>query len=333
MPSPAETKIVLCIWHKFDQWRFPDWLADAIRHRYPEMTVVHLPDYSRLDEEIKEADIFCGFSLRPEQVAAARRLKWIHCLAAGVNQLMRDDLRRSPVVITNSRHVHAVAMAEHTLGLILALARRLPSAARYQAEKHWAQQDIWNEQPHPMEINGRALVIVGYGAIGQELAKRARACGMRVVGVKRDPTRGGEHADRVVAAAELPAALAEADFVVLAVPLTPEAEHAFGPAHFGAMKKTAYFINVGRGALVDEKALVAALQERIIAGAAIDVAETEPLPPESPLWSAPNLFITPHLAGVSERLWHRHAALLLDNLERYFAGRELLNVVDKERGY
>jgi len=110
-------------------------------------------------------------------------------------------------------------------------------------------------------------------------------------------------------------------------------EHAFGPEHFAAMKKTAYFINVGRGALVDEKALVAALEERSIAGAAIDVAETEPLAADSPLWSAPNLFITPHLAGVSERLWHRHAALLLDNLERYFAGKELLNVVDKERGY
>ncbi len=333
MPSPAETKIVLCIWHKFDQWRFPDWLAVAIRQRYAEMKVVHLPDYKGLDEEIKEADIFCGFSLKSEQVATARRLKWIHCLAAGVNQLMRDDLRHHPVVITNSRHVHAAAMAEHTLGLILALARRLPSAMRYQAEKHWAQQDIWDEQPHPMEINGRTLVIIGYGAIGQELGKRARACGMRVVGVKRDPTRGGEHADRVVATAELPAALAEADFVALAVPLTPQTEHGFGAEHFSAMKKTAYFINIGRGALVDEKALLAALQGRIVAGAAIDVAETEPLPPESPLWAAPNLFITPHLAGVSERLWHRHAALLLDNLERYFAGRELLNVVDKARGY
>lgn len=333
MPSPADTKIVLCIWHKFDQWRFPDWLAQALRKRYPAMQVAHLPDYARLDEEIKDADIFCGFSLRPEQLASAHRLKWIHCLAAGVNQLMRDDVRRHPVVITNARHVHAVTMAEHTLGLILALARRFPSALRYQAEKHWAQQEVWNEEPHPMEINGRTLLVVGYGAIGQELAKRARACGMRVVGVKRDPARGAEHADRIVGAEELLAALAEADFVLLAVPLLPETERFFGPEHFAAMKKTAYFLNIGRGALVDEKALVAALQEKIIAGAAIDVAETEPLPSESPLWTAPNLFITPHLAGVSERLWHRHAALLLDNLERYFAGKELLNVVDKDRGY
>ncbi|MBI4467197.1 MAG: D-2-hydroxyacid dehydrogenase [Acidobacteria bacterium] len=333
MPSPAETKIVLCIWHKFEQWRFPEWLADAIRRRYPGMKVVHLPTYDGLDEEIKDADILCGFSLRPAQFASAKRLKWIHCLAAGVNQLMRDDTRRSDVLITNSRHVHAVTMAEHTLGLILALARRFPSALRYQLQKHWAQQEVWDQQPHPLEINGRTLAIVGYGAIGQELAQRARACGMRIVGVKREPSRGTEHADRVVGPDELAAALAEADFVVLAVPQTRETEHFFGPGQFAAMRKTAYFINIGRGALVDAKALVAALEEGSIAGAAIDVAEVEPLAPESPLWEAPNLLITPHLAGVSERLWHRHAALLLENLDRYFAGRELLNVVDKERGY
>ena len=333
MPSPAETKIVLCIWHKFDQWRFPDWLADAIRHRYPELTVVHLPDYARLDEEIRDADILCGFSLRPEQLASAKRLKWLHCLAAGVNQLMRDDVRAHPVVITNSRHVHAVTMAEHTLGIILALARRLPSAVRHQLEKHWAQQEIWDETPPPMEVNGRTLVIVGYGAIGQELGKRARCLGMQVVGVKRDTRQGTEHADRVVAASELKSALAEADFVVLAAPLTSETERFFGPEQFAGMKKSAYFINVSRGALVDADALVAALQEEIIAGAAIDVAEVEPLAPDSAFWSAPNLLITPHLSAVSERLWHRHAALLLDNLERYFAGRELLNVVDKEKGY
>lgn len=333
MPSPADTKILLCIWHRFDQWRLPDWLTKAIRNRYPGLRVIHLPDYERLDEEIRDADIFCGFSLKLEQLASARRLKWIHCLAAGVNQLMRDDIRRSEVVITNSRHVHAVTMAEHTLGLILALARRLPSAFRYQQQKYWAQQEIWDEQPRPMEINGRTLVIVGYGAIGQELARRCRACGMRIVGVKRDPSRGGENADSVVGTDKLEAALGEADFVVLTPPLTPDTEHFFTTRRFAAMKKTAYFINVGRGTLVDEKALAAALQQGTIAGAAIDVAELEPLAPDSPLWEAPNLLITPHLAGVSERLWHRHAALLLDNLDRYFAGRELLNVVDKERGY
>jgi phosphoglycerate dehydrogenase-like enzyme len=156
---------------------------------------------------------------------------------------------------------------------------------------------------------------------------------MRVVGVKRDPTCGAEHADAVVGIEQMSAALAEADFVVLATPALPETERFFAAAQFAAMKKTAYFINIGRGVLVDNATLVAALREGRIGGASIDVAEVEPLPPDDPLWDAPNLFITPHLSAVSERLWHRHAALLFENLERYFAGRELLNVVDKQRGY
>src|SRR3972149_5545141 len=203
MPNPAETKLVACIRHHFDQWRFPDWLTAAIRRRYPEMKVVHLPDYTGLDEEIRDADIYVGWSLKPEQIASAGKLKWIHATAAGVDQLMREDIRRSPVIVTNSSGVMPVPMAEHTLGLILALARRLPSAVRYQQQKHWAQQDIWDEKPQPMEINGRTLVIVGFGAIGRELARRARACEMRVVGVKRDPSRGGEDAHRAVGAGGL----------------------------------------------------------------------------------------------------------------------------------
>ncbi len=320
------------MWYHFDLWCFPEWLAQTIRQHYPEMKVVHLPDYKGLEAELPDTDIFVGWSLRPEQFALAKKLKWIHATAAGVNQLMYEGVRRSSVVVTNSRGVMTIPMAEHTLGLILALARRIPSAVRHQAQKHWAQQDIWNEQP-PTEINGRTLLVVGYGAIGQELGRRARALGMRVVGVKRDPSRGTEHADAVVGSSRLREVLGEADFVVLATPVTPETEHAFGQREFETMKESAHFINVGRGTLVETGALIEALQKKKIAGAAIDVAEQEPLPPESPLWSAPNLLITPHLSAASERLWHRHAALLLDNLNRYFKGQELRNVVDKQRGY
>lgn len=333
MPEPAQTKLVACVWYHFDLWCFPEWLAQAIRQRYPEMKVVHLPDYKGLEAELPDTDIFVGWSLRPEQFALAKKLKWIHATAAGVNQLMYEGVRRSSVVVTNSRGVMTIPMAEHTLGLILALARRIPSAVQHQAQKHWAQQDIWNEQPPPTEINGRTLLVVGYGAIGQELGRRARALGMRVVGVKRDPSSGTEHADAVVGSDRLREVLGEADFVVLATPVTPETEHAFGQQEFEAMKESAHFINVGRGTLVETGALIKALQKKKIAGAAIDVAEQEPLPPESPLWSAPNLLITPHLSAASERLWHRHAALLLDNLNRYFKGQELRNVVDKQRGY
>ena len=333
MPRPQDTKLVACIHHPFDQWRFPAWLAEEIRRRYPGITVVHLEDTSHLADEIADADIFAGWRLKPEQFARAAKLQWIHATAAGVDQLMYDEVRRSPVVITNSSSVLTLPMAEHTLGLVLALARRIPSAVRYQEKRHWAQQEIWDETPHPRELSGSTLVVVGYGAIGREVGRRVHALGMKVIGVKRDPTRGGEHADRVVAVENLEQVLGEGDFVVLATPVTPATQRLFGQKQFAAMKPSAYFINIARGILVDTDALVAALEGRVIAGAAIDVAEREPLVPESPLWTAPNLLITPHLAAVSEPLWKRHAALLFENLDRWFAGRELLNRVDKERGY
>ncbi len=332
-PKPADTKLVICIVFPFTQWHPPDWLLDAVRQRYPEMRIVHLTSYDRLSEEIRDADIFIGWSLRPEQLAAAQKLKWIHVTAAGVGQYMYPELRQSSVILTNARGVHAIPMAEHTLGMMVALARRFHSAFRHQQQRHWGQQAIWDETPHPTELNGRTLLIVGYGAIGQALAQRARCFGMRIFAVKRDPTRGTDHADQVFPVERLNEALAEADYVVLAVPETPDSNRMFGRAQFGAMKRTACFLNIARGKLVDPDALLEALQQRRIAGAALDVTDPEPLPPEHPLWTLDNVIITPHLSAVSERLWHRQAALLLDNLDRFFSGRELLNVVDKQRGY
>ncbi|MBI2956210.1 MAG: D-2-hydroxyacid dehydrogenase [Acidobacteria bacterium] len=333
MPKPEETKLVACVRHPFDQWRFPARLVEEIRRRYPGITVVHLEETTHLADEIAAADIFVGWNLKPEQFARAARLQWIHATAAGVEQLMREEIRRSPVVITNASSVLTLPMAEHTLALMLALARRIPSAVRYQEKRHWAQQEIWDESPHPRELSGSTLVVVGYGAVGRELGRRVRALAMKVIGVKRDPSRGADYADRVVAPERLEQALGEGDFVVLATPVTPATERLFGQRQFAAMKPSAYFINIARGVLVDTDALVAALRERVIAGAAVDVAEREPLAPESPLWTAPNLLLTPHLAAASEPLWQRQAALLFENLDRWFAGRPLLNQVDKDRGY
>ena len=333
MPDPKNTKVVACVKHYFDYWDFPAWLAEALRERYPGLNVVHLPGYSRLGEEITDADIFLGFSLRPEQFAGAKKLQWIHSTAAAVDQFMRDDIRNSPVVITNSRGVMTPPMAEHTLGMILALARRFPSSMQYQMKKQWAQTEIWNEDPQPMMVHGRTLLIVGYGAIGQLLAVPATALGMRIIGVKRDPTKGAEHADEIFTTDRLLDALPQADFVVLATPVTPETEGAFGREQFAAMKETAFFLNVGRGTLVDTPALIKALEQKQIAGAALDVAEKEPLPPEHPLWSAPNLLITPHLSAASDQLWLRQKDLLFENMDRWFSGQPLINVVDKERGY
>jgi phosphoglycerate dehydrogenase-like enzyme len=297
------------------------------------MKVVHLPTYDHLAGEVADTDIFVGWSLRPEQFKLAKKLKWIHSTAAGVGQLMYPELRQSGVTVTNASGIHTVAMAEHVLGYLVALARRFPDALRYQRQRKWAQQEIWDAQLRPRELHGQVLLIVGFGAIGHELARRVRPLGMQIWAVTRSGKGDSNLADRILPASRLDEVLHEADYVVLAAPETPETYHLIGQKQLQQMKPTAFLINVARGSLIDEAALVETLERRAIAGAALDVAEQEPLPPEHALWSLDNVLITPHISAVSEYLWDRQTELLLDNLDRWFSGGELRNRVDLKRGY
>jgi phosphoglycerate dehydrogenase-like enzyme len=246
---------------------------------------------------------------------------------------MYPELRASSVVVTNASGVHAVPMAEHILGLLIALARRFPAAVRYQSERRWAQQEIWDHPLRPRELAGQTLLVVGFGAIGRELARRAKPLGMKIWAVTRSGEGDASLAERILPASRLDEALAEADFVVLAAPETPETHHLIGARQLQAMKPTSYLVNVARGSLVDEAALAKALGCGSIAGAALDVTEQEPLPAESPLWRMENVLLTPHISAASELLWDRQTELLLENLERWFSGRELRNLVDFKRGY
>jgi phosphoglycerate dehydrogenase-like enzyme len=331
--KPAQTKLAICTWHQFSEWRAPAALAEPIRKRWPRMKVVYLPDYAGLDAQLPDTDIFVGWSLRPEQVRAARKLKWIHSTAAGVNQLMFPELRESHIVVTNASGVHAITMAEHTLGMLIAMARHFPEMVRHQLRTHWSQQDLWDAPLRPHELHGQVLLLIGFGAIGRELARRVKPLGMKVWAVTRSGKGDRKLAECILPAKRLDEALPKADFVVLAAPETPETLQMFGAKQLAAMKRTAFFVNVARGTLVDEAALIEALHSKKIAGAALDVTQTEPLPSESPLWALENVFLTPHVSGVSEQMWPRQAKLLVENLERWFSGRALLNRVDLKRGY
>jgi phosphoglycerate dehydrogenase-like enzyme len=331
--NPAETKLVICVWHPFTWWRPQPVVAETLRKRWSQMKVVHLPDYDRLPEELPDTDIFVGYSLRAKQLKDAKKLKWIHSTAAGVAQLMYPELRGAGILVTNPSGVFSVPMAEHTMGLILALARNFPDSVRQQDRANWSQQELWDKPQHLSEVNGQVLLIVGYGSIGRELAKRAKAFEMRVWGVTRSGKGDGNNVEKIFLAASLHEALPEADYVVIAAPETAETKHLIGAAELAKMKRGARLINVGRGSLLDEKALICALETGALGGAAIDVAETEPLPADSPLWNAPNLFITPHTSALSDRLWLRQTALLVELLERWFEGREMFNQVDLVRGY
>ncbi len=331
--KPADTKLTICVWHPFTEWRPKPLMAETIRKRWPEMRVLHLPNYDKLAEELPDTDIFVGYSLRAEQLKAGKKLKWIHSTAAGVAQLMYPELRNSGILVTNPSGIFSVPMAEHALGLLLALARNFPDSVRCQDVARWAQQELWDKSQHLTELNGRVLLIVGYGSIGREVAKRAKAFDMRVWGVTRSGEGDRTHVEKIVAAAKLLEALPEADYVLIAAPETAETKLLIGTAQIARMKRGARLINVGRGSLLDEAALLRALESGALGGAALDVAEKEPLPAESPLWKAPNLMITPHTSAVSDRLWERETSLLMELLERWFDGRELINRVDFARGY
>src|SRR5881398_3503634 len=331
--TPTETKLVICVWHPFTEWRPKPAMTEAIRKRWPGMQVLHLPNYERLADELPDADIFVGYSLRAEQLKGAKKLKWIHSTAAGVAQLMYPQLRDSGILVTNPSGIFSVPMAEHTMGLLLALARNFPDSVRGQDRARWAQQEIWGKPQRLTELNRKVLLIVGYGSIGREVAKRAKAFDMKVWGVTRSGKGEQAHVEKIFAARQLHEVLPGADYVLTCAPETAETNHLIGATEIAKMKRGARLINVGRGSLLDEAALIQALESGTLGGAALDVAQTEPLPPESPLWKAPNLFITPHTSGVSDRLWDRQAAILIELLERWFAGRELFNCVDFARGY
>jgi phosphoglycerate dehydrogenase-like enzyme len=331
--KPNETKLVICVWHAFRFWRPHPMMAEALRKRWPEMRVVHLPDYDALPPELPDTDIFVGYSLRAEQLKHAKKLKWIHSTAAGVAQLTYPELRESGILVTNPRGVFSVPMAEHTLGLMIAMARNFPDSVRFQDKSAWGQQQLWDLPQRLSELEGKTLLIVGFGSIGEELAKRARAFDMRIWGVTRSGNGDKSLAEKIVAASDLHTVLPEADYVMIATPETAETKKLIGADQIARMKQGARLINVGRGSLVDEAALLAALEKGHLAGAALDVTATEPLPESSPLWKAPNLFITPHTSAVSGRLWERETELLAELLGLWFSGQPMKNVVDLARGY
>jgi phosphoglycerate dehydrogenase-like enzyme len=327
-------KLLIVLHHRFELWNAPPWFSQRLRQDFPQLEVVHLTSYDGIDEHIRDAEITIAWSLRPEQFKAAHKLRWIHSPAAAVHQLIFPELVNSDVILTNSREVHGPVVAEHVIALIFAMAKRLPQAVRLQQKHVWGQEPMWRGRPRPREVAGATLGLIGLGSIGGEVAKRASALGMRVIAVREHPEKGSpESVEQVVAPSQIDQLLSQSDYVVLAVPLTPATRRLMNAPRLAAMKPDACLINVGRGPLVDEAVLAQALRENKIGGAALDVFDQEPLPRDSPLWDLENLLITPHTAGLTEKLWERHYALISENLRRYLAGQPLLAAVDKQRGY
>jgi phosphoglycerate dehydrogenase-like enzyme len=307
-------KVLLAIHHRFELWNAPEWLGPRLQQEFPEHQFIQLTNLDNLTNEIVDSEVFVGWQLRPEQFKEADKLRWIHATTAAVHQLMFPELVASDIRVTNSTEIHGPVVAEHAIALVLALAKGLPWARKYQHQHHWGQQDLWRSFARPREIAGATLGVIGLGAIGRECVRLAKALGMRVIALREHPERGPDGADRVLGPAELNELLARSDYVLLAAPLTPRTQALFDNR-------------------ADEKALLRALRDRNLRAAALDVFQTEPLPGDSPLWDLENLFITPHTAALTGKLWVRHFDRISENFRRYLAGKPLLGEVDKQKGY
>ena len=286
-------------------------------------------DPAALAPLLAAAEVLFTFRFPVEWLDQAPALRWVQLTSAGVDHMIGAGLfeHRSDVLVTTASGIHAIPLAEHVISFILAWVRGLPGALRAQREARW-------DRYAPDEAHGKTLGIVGYGPIAQRTAVLANALGMHVQVLRRSPPAGPEPpVGRFYTPAELPALLATSDFVLLAAPLTPETRGLINAAALAAMRPTAVLINIARGALVDEPALIAALQRGQIGGAALDVFVQEPLPADSPLWALSNVIITPHLAGANPYYNRRATELFCDNLRRYLAGAPLHNLVDLRRGY
>ena len=281
--------------------------------------------------KIEDVDILFSNKITSDQFKRAKKLKWIHSPYVGVDSLLIEEVKRSDVIITCSRGIHASQASDHVFALILAFARKLPELLDDQRRKVWKVRHPIPFEPLD-ELAGKTLGIIGLGAIGREVARKGKCFKMKVLGVKKNPSKVN-YVDEVYGIHEKDEVIRKSDYLVLCVPLTPETRNMIGERELKLMKKTAYLINIARGGVVDEKALIKALKEKWIAGAALDVAEVEPLPRDSELWELENVIITPHVAGSTPYYWERATDIFIENLKRFLRGEELINVVDKDRGY
>jgi phosphoglycerate dehydrogenase-like enzyme len=288
-------------------------------------------DPKKFAEQLADAEVVATYRFSAEQYSQCRKLRWLYLGAAGIEKSLSPALIQSDVVVTNARGVHGDRMAEFVLGAILFLANRFDIAARGQFGKKWLQKEMIKGR---IAIAGKTAGIAGMGAIGTEIAKWCSSLGMQVIGLRRDANLPKpEFVSEVFAANQIVAFLQRADFVVLALPLTEETRNVLNAERLQLLKPGAYLINIGRGDLADESALLAMLRERRIAGAVLDVFQIEPLPEDHPFWQMDNVFVTPHISGNFAEYVERVGEQFAENLARYVRGEALLNIVDKKRGY
>ncbi|MEZ4661650.1 MAG: D-2-hydroxyacid dehydrogenase [Caldilineaceae bacterium] len=302
---------------------------DQIQSHAPHMNLIVTQDRARIEALLPGIEIaVCSFP--HDLLARAPKLHWFQNWGAGVDWLRRyPDVQTSDLIVTNMSGVHAIPISEHILAFLLSFGRGLPEQMRNQTQHKWA----WPRHPRPFELAGKTMLLIGVGAIGERTAQSAAALGIHVMGLRRHPQVGAAGVAEMVGPDALHDVLPRADFVVITAPLTEETRGLIGEAELRLMPPNTYLVNIGRGEIIDEPALIRALQEGRIGGAGLDVTTREPLPADSPLWEMPNVIITAHYAGFTTSYTERAMEIFLHNLSAYLAGEPMRNVVDKQLGY
>jgi len=315
-------------------WILPRQFVDQLRRDFPRYTFLDAWDRESLRQLLPDADVAFTPFIDRDVFPRATRLRWVQSPAVGVGGLMFPELLASDVVLTSARGIRARAIAEHILGVTIALARRLPVAVRAQAAHRWAQDELEGAAVDVRTLQGQRLGIVGLGAIGLELVKIAAPFGFRITALRRRPHEPPPPGVEAVWPPDsLDALLAQSDVVVLAVPHTPETKRLIGRHELDVVKRGAFLVNIARGKLIDDEAVIEALRDGRLGGAALDVFSQEPLEASSPYWDMPNVIVTPHTSGALRDYWTPLVALFSENLRRFGRGEPLLNVVDKVAGY
>ncbi|MCM3748376.1 D-2-hydroxyacid dehydrogenase [Paenibacillus pasadenensis] len=302
---------------------------DKVREAAPGWDIIFGRPKELEDSVFREAEVICGWSpaIERECLGEGGKLKWLQAWSAGVDKLPLEKLEHAGVLLTTASGVHPVPMAETALSMMLAFSRGLHLSIRSQSRGKWELREPYGE------LRDGTLAVIGAGEIGTEIGRLGQALGMRTIGVRRSD-KAAPHMDETLPMERLHEALAQADYVVNVLPLTPETERVYGQKEFAVMKRTSVLINMGRGVAVDTEALVEALRSGAIGGAGLDVTDPEPLPEGHPLWTMEQVIVTPHMGGSSERYKERVTELFVHNLKNYLdTGRPARNIVDYERGY
>jgi phosphoglycerate dehydrogenase-like enzyme len=324
--------LVFTVW-PVSFWKVPASQVSRLREQFPRMTFTHaLTDADAL-AAIQTADVALASRLTPAMVEQAPRLRWVHSTAAAVGILPLPELAARNIAVTNSRGIQAATMAEHVIGGLLMLSRRFNLMMDAQKERRWIQNELATEA-WPWCLKRRKMVILGLGTTGNEVARRAHAFGMHVTGIRRrSDLPVPSFVDRICSPDQLKEALKGADVLVISAPSIRETERMIGADHLALLRRGAIIVNVARAKIVDEAAMIDALQSGQLGGAVLDVFDREPLENSSPLWTLPNVLISPHSSGVRPDHWDEVIDLFAENLNRFERGEPLLNTVDCKAGY